>query len=70
MQLLAHGYSLVQLEAYGLEHSDKLPEAVHKQIEDGRRRVLKAFLDDDDDFNFDDDDDEEAFDDDEPDTDD
>jgi len=55
MQLLAHGYSLVQLEAYGLEHSDKLPEAVHKQIEDGRLRVLKAFLDDDDDFNIDED---------------
>ena len=49
MQLLAHGYSLVQKQEYTSLNSDKLPKKVHDQIEKWRRNAFNCLMDDDDD---------------------
>lgn len=55
MQLLAHGYSLVQKQEYTSLNSKKLPKKVHDQIEKWRRNAINSLMDDDDD-DLDDDD--------------
>jgi len=68
MQLLAHGYSLVQKQEYTSLNSKKLPKKVHDQIEKWRRNAINSLMDDDDDLDdldlddldFDDEDDKPA----------
>ena len=58
MQLLAHGYSLVQKQEYTSLNSNKLPKKVHDRIEKWRRNAINSLMsDDDNDLNLDDDDD-------------
>ena len=64
MQLLAKGYSLVEMQEYTLSNSKMLPKAFHDRIETWRRNAISALLedangDDDDDLDFDFDDNDE-----------
>ena len=55
LELLKHGYSLVDKYEYTMEHSAMLPAAVRDQIEKYRSRIINSLMEDDDE-NVDDDD--------------
>ena len=55
MQLLAHGWSLVEKKNYMLEFSEFLTPAVQETVADYRAELLRCLLDDDDDEDDEDD---------------
>ena len=57
LELLEHGYSLVDKYEYTMEHSAMLPAAVRDQIEKYRSRIINSLMEDDDDDENEDDDD-------------
>ena len=54
MQLLAHGWSLVEKKNYMLEFSEFLTPAIQETVADYRAELLRCLLDDDDDDDEDD----------------
>ncbi len=44
LELLEHGYSLVQKSMYTMDNSEYMSPATHQEIEDYRRRFIKALI--------------------------
>ena len=53
MQLLAHGWSLVEKKSYVLEFSDFLAPGAREAVEDYRKESVSSLMDDDDDDDLD-----------------